>query len=302
MNGRSFNYWAIALAAASWGTWSVFLRSAEAERPLPPSLSTFVVLATVAVVLSPFALVERRRAPRRGGRDWLLLAAFGVSDALNCSLYFAALQSTSVTVATLTHYLAPLLVALAAPIVLREARRPATGAAVTLALAGLLVLLGPWQNAAGSGPPIFPGALWGAVSALFFAAGVLFNKHLSQRFGPAELIVYHMPSALIVLALLVPAGAWVISSRALGWLVAGAIGPGALAGVVFVRALSQVPAARASVLTFIEPLTAVTIATLLWEQPCGAHSLLGGGAILAAGYWVMRERPAVYAAPSSARA
>jgi hypothetical protein len=34
VNGRSFNYWAIAVAAASWGTWSVFLRFAEAEHPL----------------------------------------------------------------------------------------------------------------------------------------------------------------------------------------------------------------------------------------------------------------------------
>jgi drug/metabolite transporter (DMT)-like permease len=302
VNARGFNYWAIALAAASWGTWSVFLRSAEAERPLPPSLSTFVVLAAIGLVLLPLALVERRRAPRRSGRDWLLLGAFGVSDALNCSLYFAALHSTSVTVATLTHYLAPLLVALAAPIVLREARRPGTGAAVALALAGLLVLLGPWQSSAIAGPPVFPGALWGAASALFFAVGVLFNKHLSQRFGPAEVIVYHMPSALVVLAVLVPTGSWAISPSALSWLVAGAIGPGALAGIVFVRALSQVPAARASVLTFIEPLTAVSIATLLWEQPCGMHSLLGGGAILAAGYWVMREPTVVYAAPSSARA
>jgi drug/metabolite transporter (DMT)-like permease len=231
-----------------------------------------------------------------------LLAVFGVSDALNCSLYFAALQSTSVTVATLTHYVAPLLVALAAPWVLREAWRPGTGAAVLVALAGLLLLLGPWHTSAVQGLPLFPGALWGAASALFFAAGVLFNKHLSRKFGPAELLCYHMPSALTVLALLVPTGGWHISTNALAWLVAGAVGPGALAGIVFVRALSQVPAARAAVLTYIEPLTAVAIATLLWEQPFGVHSLLGGGAILVAGYWVMREPSPVYAAPSSARA
>ncbi|HWA72349.1 MAG TPA: EamA family transporter [Polyangiaceae bacterium] len=302
MGRSSLNYWAIAAAAASWGTWSAFLRFAQAERSLPPSLSTFVVLAAIAVVLLPLAVREARRAPARGERDWYLLAAFGVCDALNCSLYFAALQSTSVTVATLTHYLAPLLVALVAPIVLKEVRRPGTGAAVTLSVLGLLVLLAPWRSNGADALPMFPGALLGAASAVFFAAGVLFNKHLSQRFGPAELIVYHVPSALLVLGLMVPEGGWSISATAFAWLVAGAIGPGALAGVVFVRALSQVPAARASVLTFIEPLTAVTIATLLWEQPCGAHSLLGGGAILTAGYWVMRERPPVYAAPSSARA
>jgi DME family drug/metabolite transporter len=302
VNGRSFNYWAIAVAAASWGTWSVFLRFAEAEHPLPATLSTFVVLTAIGTVLLPLALWERRRAPERGVRDWLLLAAFGASDALNCSLYFAALSSTSVTVATLTHYLAPLFVALAAPAVLKETRRPGTGVAAALALAGLLTLLGPWQSSAAGSAPVFPGALLGAASALFFAAGVLFNKHLSRRFGPAEIIVYHMPSALLLLAASVPKGGWTISVEAGAWLAAGAVGPGALAGVIFVRALSQVPAARASVLTFIEPLTAVTIASVIWGQPCGLHSLLGGAAILTAGYWVMRERSVAYAAPSSARA
>lgn len=292
MNDRGIHYVAIAIAAATWGTWSVFLRFAHGYGPLDPMLATFVVLASIGVLLLPLALVERRRAPQRTARDWALVAVFGASDALNCGLYFAALHSTSVAVATLTHYLAPLLVALTAPLVLKEPRRAGTGVALAGALLGLLVLLGPWQST-GPAAPVFPGALLGGASALFFAAGVLFNKHLSRRFGPAELLVFHMPTALVVLAALVPAGGWTLSFGSAAWLVAGAVGPGAIAGVLFVRALSRVPAARASVLTFIEPLTAVAIASLAWDQPFGAHSLLGGGAILTAGYWVMREpRPA----------
>lgn len=292
MNERGVHYAAIAVAAASWGTWSVFLRFAHGHGPLDPMLATFVVLASIGLLLLPQALAEHRSAPRRSARDWALVGVFGVTDALNCGLYFAALHSTSVAVATLTHYLAPLLVALAAPLILKEPRRAGTGVALAGALVGLLVLLRPWQSAEPAAPA-FPGALLGGASALFFAAGVLFNKHLSRRFGPAELLAFHMPTALVVLAVLVPTGGWTLSLGNAAWLVAGAIGPGAIAGVLFVRALSRVPTARASVLTFIEPLTAVAIASLAWGQPFGPHSLLGGGAILAAGYWVMREqRPA----------
>jgi len=294
---RGIHYVAIAVAAASWGTWSVFLRFAQAHGQINPLLSTLVVLASIGALLLPLALMERRRAPARGARDWALVGVFGVTDALNAGMYFAALHTTSVAVATLTHYLAPLLVALGAPLVLKEQRRPGTGVATAVALLGLLVLLEPWQSGTAAAPA-FPGAFLGGASALFFAAGVLFNKHLSRRFGAAELLVYHMPTGLLVLAALVPTGSWTVSLGSAAWLVAGAVGPGALAGVLFVRALSRVPAARASVLTFIEPLTAVTIASLAWGQPFGMHSLLGGGAILLAGYWVMREpRPA--SAPAS---
>jgi drug/metabolite transporter (DMT)-like permease len=282
------SYFAIALAAASWGTWSVFLRLAQADAPLSPALATFVVLATIAAVLLPMAAAESRRRPPRSRRAWVLLGLFGLSDALNCAMYFAAFQATSVAVATLTHYLAPLMVALTAPLILKEPRRPGTGFAVILALAGLLSLLEPWRMA-GTALPEGAGAVLGAGSAIFFAAGVLFNKHLSRHFGVAELLVYHMPTALIALAVLVPVGGWHVSRGAAAWLMAGAIGPGAIAGVLFVRALAQVSAARAAVLTYIEPLTAVMIATLAWGQPFTVWSVLGGAAILLAGYWVVRE-------------
>ena len=84
----------------------------------------FVVFAIIAVLLLPLAIrATLQRARPRSPVDWYLIGAFGISDALSCGLYFAAMQTTSVAVAVLTHYLAPLLVAVSAPLVLREPRR-----------------------------------------------------------------------------------------------------------------------------------------------------------------------------------
>jgi len=290
-------YLGVALAAASWGTWSFFLRRAGAERPIAPELSTFVVLATIALVLCPLALrATRARTTHRTRREWALIGAFGVSDALNCWLYFSALQLTTVAIAVLTHYAAPLLVAVSAPLVLRERRRPGTLLAVVIGLAGLTLLLAPWQLQQGQSAAPVQGALLGLGSALFYASSVLFNKRLSASFAPSELLVYHMPSALVLLALLVPSGAWSISLPALGWLVLGALGPGALAGVIFMRSLAVVPAGRAAVLTLVEPLSAITLAALAWGESLGALGVLGAAAILFAGYRVVREPRAERAA------
>ena len=57
-------YLGVAAAAASWGTWSFFLRRASAEQPIAPELSTFIVLTTIAIVLCPLAV----RATRKSGR------------------------------------------------------------------------------------------------------------------------------------------------------------------------------------------------------------------------------------------
>lgn len=283
-------YLGVAAAAASWGTWSFFLRRANAEQPIAPELSTFIVLATIAVVLCPLAVrATRARERQRTRREWALLGAFGISDALNCWLYFAALQLTSVAIAVLTHYAAPLLVAVSAPLVLREKRRPGTLLAVALGLAGLTLLLAPWRLRENDGAGLLQGALLGLGSAVFYAAGVLSNKRLSVSFAPSEVLVYHMPSALVLLGSLVPSGAWSISLPALGWLILGALGPGALAGVIFMRSLAIVPASRAAVLTLVEPLAAITLAALAWGESLGALGLLGAAAILFAAYRVVRE-------------
>ena len=48
------------------------------------------------------------------------MAWLGVGDALNAYFFFEAYQRTSVAIAVLTHYLAPLFIAIGAPLLLRE--------------------------------------------------------------------------------------------------------------------------------------------------------------------------------------
>jgi drug/metabolite transporter (DMT)-like permease len=287
--GPKWGYLGIAGAAAGWGTWGLLLRLAQRTAPVAPQLSVLLVMSIIFVVVSPLALrATRRRSARRPSRQWALLAAFGLSDALNAVLYFAALQTTSVSVAVLTHYAAPLFVAVSAPLALRERRHPRTLPAVLLGFAGLTLLLAPW-NVHGSDSRLLWGALLGLGSAVFYAVSVLFNKHLSATFDAAEMLVYHLPSALILVALLVPAGGWVLPPAALPWLVLGALGPGALCGVLFMRSLARVPAAHAATLTLIEPVTALLLEAIAWREGLPLPGLFGAAAILAAGAWVVRD-------------
>ena len=286
--GRELAYLGVVTAAAGWGTWGLLLRLAQASGPVAPQLAALLVMATIFLVLLPLALrTTRLRARQHGRREWALLVGFGVSDALNAALYFGALQTTTVAVAVLTHYAAPLFVAVAAPLVLGERSHRYTLPAVLLGFAGLTLLLAPWQAQSLDGR-VLEGALLGLGSAVFYATNILFNKRLSQSFEVTEMLVYHMPSALLLLALLVPAGGWVLPATAAPWLLLGALLPGVLGGVIFMRGLAQVPAAHASLLTLMEPVTALAIAALAWGELPSASGILGAVAILAAGAWVVR--------------
>lgn len=277
----------IAVAATLWGTWSLFLRPAERIQPLAPATEAFVTFTMVALVVGPSAFRERARVQQtRALRSWMAVALLGSADAMNVLCYFWAMQRTSLAVAVLTHYLAPVLVALGAIAFLREPAQPRTFAALGGALLGLTLLLQPWSSDGGSSV----GALLGAASAVFYAANVLVSKRLAAQFGTSELFAFRVPSALLTVYCFIPDGGFAISGAAALPLLGGALIPGALAGLLFFRGLARVDAGRASVLTLLEPLVAVLLGVLVWREPLPLLGWAGVALVLAGAYLVLTAK------------
>lgn len=310
----------VAAAAAGWGTWSLFLYRAG----LPAEISNVIVFAVMGLAALPLALRERVgvagvRRPMGDGDagvpvavvleavpdrsrlglhrrlrlrlpGWdrtavLLLGANAICDVLNSLLFFEALGHTSVAIAVITHYAAPILIALAAPYIDRVETRGARPAAA-IALAGLVIVLEPWHSKA-DGALI--GAAFGFSSAVFYAANVFVVRRLATRIGTLRAISYHsLIGALITLPLALPYVAKV-TAPALGWLAAGAILLGVGSNALFIGGLQRIGAGRTAVLTFAEPLVAVAIGILVWNQPFGPIAAVGGALVLAAGIHVARQ-------------
>jgi drug/metabolite transporter (DMT)-like permease len=271
---RAIGYALVAAAAMSWGTWPLILRRA----PMPPALQSAVLMTAITLASVPVMLRDRMRVrPTRA--EWVGVAWLGIGDALNCVLFFAAYQRTTVAIAVLTHYLTPIFVALAAPLLLREKARARTFAAVAVAFVGLVLLLSPWR--AGLGRNDMVGAALGAGSAVFYASNVLVNKRLARAFSGSEMMFFHgLVAAPLLFALVPPAEYGLVSRHALSVVALGALGPGVLGGLFFVWGLRRVAASHASVLTLLEPFVAVLLAAVAMGEYLGIASLFGGGLIL----------------------
>jgi drug/metabolite transporter (DMT)-like permease len=281
----ALGYLLVAVAASSWGAWPLILRHA----PMEPALQAAIFMAAVTVGGIPFLLRDRFRVKRRAA-DWLALGWLGIGDAANTALFFAAYQRTSVAIAVLTHYLAPILVAVLAPFVLREKARERTFLAVFIAFSGLVLLLEPWRTSL-SASDVVGGAL-GAGSAVFYASNVLVNKRLAKTFSGSELMVFHGLVALPLLLVLVPAhGFETASLRSIAIVAAGGLGPGILGGLFFVWGLQRIAASHASVLTLLEPFVALVLAVLFLGERLTALPLFGGLLILAGAMLVVTSRP-----------
>lgn len=288
---RMLRYVCVALAASMWGTWPLFLDAAEKRGKMPPALVSTIVMAVLAIV-SAITMTRDRVAARAPRRAWLGVLWLGIGDAMNVLLFFSAYRETTVAVAVLTHYLTPIFVAIAAPFVLREKATLRTVLAVGIAFAGLAILLWPSLGARGAGSAVL-GAVFGAGSAVFYASNVIVNKRLTSSFSTSELMFFHCLVACPLLALFVPRAAWgAMEPGAVAIIVAGAIGPGAIAGLAFVWGLRGIPASHASTLTLLEPLVAVVVGWAVLGQTLGIEGAIGGATILGGAALVVTARPA----------
>jgi drug/metabolite transporter (DMT)-like permease len=263
----------VALAAASWGTWALFLRG----HGLPPVWQALMILITIALAALPQALRASLRRPARTA-GWGLLGLAALADAGNYFCYFAALDRGPIALAVLTHYLAPVVVAALAPLLLRERLTARTRAALAVSLCGLaLLVLGdgglPYASVAT--------AILGACSALCYGANTVITKKLLDSFSPAEVLAYH---CLLSAALIGVAAGGPPPARAFLWSpILGALFLGAASGWLFYFGLRLVPASRAAVLTYFEPLVAALVGYHWFAEPMGPAGVVGGLMIAAGG-------------------
>lgn len=268
---------AVAAAACLWGTWGILVRVAGTSG----AASACIALGTIGIAGMP--LLPRKRVAR-GAAIWVALAAIGVCDGANALLFFGALQRGPVGVAVLSHYVAPVLVALLSPLALGAWPRRATFVALAVSLAGLALLLGREILLVGHSMVT---ALFGAGSAVFFAVNIILSKRISDRVEPAELLVYHaLVSALVVLpfALAGP----VPSLRGALVVTGGAVVSGIGGGMLFLWGLGRIPASRAGVLSYLEPVVAVISAALILGETMAPLAPLGAALIIGAGLLVVR--------------
>jgi len=269
----------VSAAAVMWALWPVWVRRGAGQA------TALIAFAIAGLAALPLALRESASRPRRAPRAWLWMAALGVIDAGNTFCYFRALADGAVAPAVLSHYLAPVLVALGAPLLLAEPRSRRTPLALALALGGTaLLVLGRGSGA--PAPAVETALVWGGLSAAFFASTVLIARHLGREFGPAELLAYHALVACAALAPVLPLGTLAIDAR-LAWAAAGGVVSTALAGLIYYRGLRRLPAERAGVLSYLEPLAALLVGWLVFSETPGLGAAAGGALILAGGLLVV---------------
>ena len=268
------------LSMVIYGTLAPFVR----RIPLSSAeVAVFRALIALAVVQGVRVLHRRRSGAGRLrlGSDVGLLLLSGAAMGLNWVFLFQAYRFTSVAVATLSYYFAPVIVMVACPLLFRERATKLQALCFVGSTVGLVLVI----NAGGlEGDGQLAGVAFGLGAAALYAAVILLNKRIRSVAGLDRTLVQFLAAAAVLLPYVCLTDGFHLGGMdAAGWaslLAVGLIHTGA-AYCLYFSALRVLPGQETAILSYIDPLVAVLLSVTVLGEPVAPAQLVGGALILA---------------------
>ncbi|MBQ6174204.1 MAG: EamA family transporter [Clostridia bacterium] len=266
------------LAVVLYGTIGYFLRFVSLPSELVAMCRGLIGGAFILLFQLARGKKPDLRAIRANAR-WLVIS--GICLGLNWIFLFAAYMRTTVAIASLCNYMAPLIVVLVAPLVLRERPEVRKLPCVAAALVGIVLVSGVLEG--GGGNP--GGVALGLAAAASFVCIVLCNRKLRGINAMDRSLVQLLLSAVTILPYVLVnnrGNVITVDTRSvLIVLMLGVVHTGA-AYCLYFSGMSSLPVQTVAILGYLEPVVSVICSALLLNETMSPLGWLGAGLVIAA--------------------
>lgn len=270
------------LSMTIFGTLGLFVRN------IPVSSGELALYRAIlaALLIAVFLIATRQRIPfSRIKKEIPLLLLSGAAMGINWILLFEAYKYTTVSLATLSYYFAPVIVTVLCPILFHEKLTGKQIICFVMSTLGLVLITGIGN--VGSKTDLI-GILFGLGAAVFYAAVILANKFLKTVDGIHRTFLQFLSAVLILIPyVLTTSGVTLGSLNGIGWinlLIVGLIHTGVTYCLYF-SSLKELPGQKAAILSYIDPLVAVLISVTLLGETMTVWQAAGGLLILGFTLW-----------------
>ncbi len=275
---------AMAVSMAVFGTIGFFVRNISVSSG---ELALYrAVLA--ALLIGAYLLITKQKIPfREIGKEARLLLLSGAVMGVNWILFFQAFRYTTVSLATLSYYFAPVIVTVASTVLFREKLTGRQILCFVMSTLGLVLITG---TVGFSGGRDLIGVLFGIGAAFLYATVILLNKFIKNVDGIHRTLLQFL-AAIVVLApyVAISGGSTLGTMNGKGWislLVIGLIHTGVFYCVYF-SSLKELPGQKTAILSYIDPLVAVIVSVTILGEPLTWLQAVGGLLIL--GFTLLNE-------------
>ena len=274
--------WMLIASMSIFGTLGIFVRN------IPVSSGELALYRAVLAVLliSVFLLITKQKIPFANMKKELpLLLASGVAIGINWILLFEAYKYTTVSVATLSYYFAPVIVTLVCPILFKEKLTKKQFTCFFMSTVGLVLITGLGEVGGGKD---FIGILFGLGAAAFYATVILLNKFIRNVEGIHRTLLQFIAAVVtLVPYVLLTGGVTLGGLNGFGWanlLIVGLIHTGVTYCMYF-SSLKELPGQKAAILSYIDPLVAVLSSVTILGESMTLWQVIGGMLILGFTLW-----------------
>lgn len=270
------------LSMAIFGTLGLFVRNinvASGELALYRAVMATLFLTTV------FLITKRRIEWTKIRKEVPILIASGVAVGINWILLFEAYKYTTISLATLSYYFAPVLVTAICPFLFKEKLTPKQIICFVMSTLGIVLITG---IGGADGQNNLVGIMFGLGAAVFYASVILLNKFIKNVGGMDRTLLQFIAAILVLLPYVASTSGFSLGGLdTLGWsclLVVGLVHTG-ITYTMYFSSLKDLPGQKVAILSYIDPLVAIAISVLVLGEAMTVTQMIGGALILGFTLW-----------------
>lgn len=276
------------LAMAIFGTIGIFRKYI----PLSSGIVAFTRGLLGVAFLLVFIKVKKIRMDKKTIKAYLkILLISGGFIGLNWVLLFESYRYTSVAVATLCYYMAPIFVMVASPFLLKEKLSTKKIVCVMVALLGMVFVSGVLDGGITDISEI-KGIIFGLGAAALYASVVMMNQKIKEvptydktimQLGAATVVL--IPYILVVEDL----SAVVLTPLITVMLVIVGVVHTGISYALYFSTMNSLKAQTVALFSYIDPIVAIILSALFLKEPMTVYSCIG--AVLVLGATMISELP-----------
>ena len=276
----------MAVAMFIFGTLAPFVRNINVSSG---ELALYrAVMAAILVGL--FLIITKQKLSISNiKKELILLLLSGGAMGINWILLFEAYKYTTVSVATLSYYFAPVIVMIVCPLLFQEKFTRKQVLCFVMSSVGLVLITGT----AGGGKQDLLGIAFGLGAAMFYASVMLLNKFIKGVAGLHRTFIQFLAAVIVLVPYMIFSGGFTLGGlHGSGWgllLIVGVVHTG-ITYCMYFSALKELPGQEVAILSYIDPLVAVFVSVVWLKEAIGFAQIIGGLLIL--GFTLWSELPA----------
>lgn len=276
------------LAMVIFGTIGIFRKYI----PLPSGIVACARGILGVAFLLVFIKIKKIKMDREAIKKhlWILLVSGGFIG-LNWVLLFESYRYTSVAVATLCYYMAPIFVMIVSPFLLKEKLTVKKVLCVIVALIGMVFVSGVLDGGI-SDVSEMKGILFGLGAAALYATVIMMNQKLREVSTYDKTIMQLGAAAVVLIPYILfveDLSAVVLTPLIVFMLIIVGVVHTGIAYALYFGSMNGLKAQTVALFSYIDPIVAIILSAMFLKEPMTIYSAIG--AVLVLGATMISELP-----------